>query len=93
MKTLSSLYRDQPQTPLDRAVFWVEYVIRHKGAHHMRSAARDLNIIQFYCLEVISVIIGAIVLLVYIFYTIIRKMFAVLCGKTRGKEGQKLKRQ
>ncbi|KAJ4430001.1 hypothetical protein ANN_22205, partial [Periplaneta americana] len=33
---------DQHDKLLDRAVWWVEYVIRHKGARHLRSAALEL---------------------------------------------------
>lgn len=29
--------RDQPQKPLETAMFWIEYVIRHRGATHMIS--------------------------------------------------------
>lgn len=31
VKQLSSIYTDQPDDPLQRGVYWVEYVIRHKG--------------------------------------------------------------
>ncbi|KAM8701367.1 hypothetical protein ACLKA7_000062, partial [Drosophila subpalustris] len=37
-KELSSRFRDQPTSPLERAVWWTEYVLRHKGAPHMRMA-------------------------------------------------------
>ncbi|CAH2230249.1 jg20001 [Pararge aegeria aegeria] len=30
---------DQPQTPLELAVWWTEYVLRHGGAKHLRSEA------------------------------------------------------
>ncbi|MCP6558995.1 UDP-glycosyltransferase family protein, partial [Klebsiella pneumoniae] len=33
---LSRIHHDQPMKPLDRAVFWVEHVMRHKGAKHLR---------------------------------------------------------
>jgi glucuronosyltransferase len=53
---LSALFRDQPLTPLEQAVFWTEYVIRHKGAPHMRSAALDLTWYQYYLLDVTGVL-------------------------------------
>ncbi|KAJ8248844.1 hypothetical protein GJAV_G00228350 [Gymnothorax javanicus] len=37
MQRLSRLHRDQPMKPLDRAMFWIEFVIRHKGAAHLRT--------------------------------------------------------
>ena len=52
VKAMSKIFRDQPQSPQERGVFWAEYVMRHKGAHHMRSAARQLNFFQYYCLDV-----------------------------------------
>ncbi|KAJ9601569.1 hypothetical protein L9F63_000312, partial [Diploptera punctata] len=49
---LSKLFRDQPLTPMQQAVFWTEYIIRHKGAPHMRSAALDLTWYQYFLLDV-----------------------------------------
>ncbi|XP_034654248.1 UDP-glucuronosyltransferase 2B13 isoform X1 [Drosophila subobscura] len=51
---VSSIFRDRPQAPRKSAVYWIEYVIRHKGAPHMRSAGLDLNWFQFYLLDVIA---------------------------------------
>ena len=75
-KFLSRAFKDQLQTPVERAVFWVEYVIRHRGAHQLRSAARDLNIFQYYCLDVISLIIVMLVTILYILFAILRKISA-----------------
>jgi hypothetical protein len=46
------VFLDQPQTPLDRAVYWTEYIIRHSGALHIRSAALDLTWYQVKLLDV-----------------------------------------
>uniref|UniRef100_A0A8C6V068 UDP glucuronosyltransferase 1 family, polypeptide A1 n=1 Tax=Neogobius melanostomus TaxID=47308 RepID=A0A8C6V068_9GOBI len=54
MQTLSSLHHDRPVPPLDLAVFWTEFVMRHKGADHLRVAAHDLNWIQYFCLDVLA---------------------------------------
>ncbi|MCI4379462.1 hypothetical protein PGIGA_G00228630 [Pangasianodon gigas] len=37
MKRLSRLLRDTPVQPLDNAMFWIEFVMRHKGAAHLRT--------------------------------------------------------
>jgi glucuronosyltransferase len=57
-KELSSIYRNQPQTPVERAVFWTEYVMRHKGAAHLRSAARKLNYFQYRSMDVVAFLLA-----------------------------------
>ncbi|KAL2094537.1 hypothetical protein ACEWY4_009256 [Coilia grayii] len=52
MLRLSSLHRDQPIHPLDKGVFWVEYVMRNKGAPHLRSGASSLPWYSYYALDV-----------------------------------------
>ncbi|KAJ9589786.1 hypothetical protein L9F63_027954, partial [Diploptera punctata] len=54
---VARIFRDRPQSALDTAVFWTEYVIRHGGAPQMRSAALDLSNIQYLLLDVIAVIV------------------------------------
>ena len=39
--TLGELLKDDIQTPLERAVFWTEYVLRHGGAKHMESPGKQ----------------------------------------------------
>ncbi|XP_046671751.1 UDP-glycosyltransferase UGT5-like isoform X3 [Homalodisca vitripennis] len=38
-KRVSSIVRDQPMSPADTVVFWVEYVLRHGGAPHLKLAS------------------------------------------------------
>lgn len=37
MKELDELARDQPMEPLEKAVWWIEYVIRHNGTKHLNN--------------------------------------------------------
>lgn len=46
------LLRDQKETPLERGIYWTEYVIRHKGAYHLQSPSKDLNFFQYYLIDV-----------------------------------------
>ncbi|XP_015126427.1 UDP-glucuronosyltransferase 2B31 isoform X2 [Diachasma alloeum] len=36
IKKLWTIFRDRPQHPLDEAIWWSEYVIRHKGAPYLQ---------------------------------------------------------
>ncbi|XP_058459802.1 UDP-glucosyltransferase 2-like [Malaya genurostris] len=56
---LSALYRDRPQTAMETACYWIEYVIRHKGAPHMHYQGADLNFFQLYMLDVAVVLLLA----------------------------------
>ncbi|KAF2886561.1 hypothetical protein ILUMI_19611 [Ignelater luminosus] len=54
VKELEELLKDQPMTGIKRAAWWAKYVIRHKGATHLKSAVLDLPDYQSYLLDVIS---------------------------------------
>ncbi|KAF2901096.1 hypothetical protein ILUMI_05091, partial [Ignelater luminosus] len=47
IKELADLANDQPMTGLEKAVWWSEYVIRHKGAKHLRSPLLDIPTYQY----------------------------------------------
>ncbi|KAJ4429921.1 hypothetical protein ANN_22125 [Periplaneta americana] len=72
MEKLSNRLNDQPEKPLDRAVWWVEYVIKHKGTRHLRSAALDLTWHQYLLLDVIAFISVVFIITIWATYRIIR---------------------
>lgn len=37
------LLRDQRNSPLETAIYWTEYVMRHHGAYHLQSPSRNLK--------------------------------------------------
>ncbi|XP_078532390.1 UDP-glucuronosyltransferase 2A1-like isoform X1 [Lissotriton helveticus] len=74
---LSRIHHDQPMKPLDRAVFWIEFVMRHKGAKHLRPAAHNLTWYQYHCLDVFAFLLACLVTAVFI----VMKCCMFLCGK------------
>uniref|UniRef100_A0A671FAZ6 UDP-glucuronosyltransferase n=1 Tax=Rhinolophus ferrumequinum TaxID=59479 RepID=A0A671FAZ6_RHIFE len=56
---LSRIHHDQPVKPLDRAIFWIEFVMRHKGAKHLRPAIHDLTWFQYHSLDVIGFLLAS----------------------------------
>ncbi|XP_054481378.1 UDP glucuronosyltransferase 5 family, polypeptide D1 [Anoplopoma fimbria] len=63
MQRLSHLHRDQPMAPMDQAVFWVEYVMRHKGAPHLRTKAYQMPWYSYYCLDILLLLLTAVTVL------------------------------
>lgn len=63
---LSVLHKDRPIEPLDLAVHWLEFVMRHKGADHLRPAAHDLYWIQYHCLDVIALLVAVVLMIIYL---------------------------
>ncbi|XP_044263532.1 UDP-glycosyltransferase UGT5-like [Tribolium madens] len=63
----SKLFHDQIVSPLDAAIYWIEYVIRHGGAPHLRVAALDLPWYKYLLIDVVAVIASAIITLIFIF--------------------------
>ncbi|XP_063775872.1 UDP-glucuronosyltransferase 2A1-like isoform X2 [Pseudophryne corroboree] len=76
---ISRIHHDQPVKPLDRAVFWIEFVMRHKGAKHLRPASHELTWYQYHCLDVIGFLLVCLFTVLYI--TV--KILSFCCRKCR----------
>ncbi|KAM9678017.1 LOW QUALITY PROTEIN: UDP-glucuronosyltransferase 2B31-like [Trichechus inunguis] len=63
---LSAIHHDQPIKPLDRAVFWIEFVMRHKGAKHLCPAALSLTCYQYHSLVVIGFLLACVQVLLFL---------------------------
>ncbi|XP_047463710.1 UDP-glucuronosyltransferase 2A3-like [Mugil cephalus] len=86
MQRLSRLHRDQPMTPMDQAVFWVEYVMRHKGAAHLRTEAYKMPWYSYYSLDVLLVLLTAVTVLLYSTLAIFRFLCCGRKRKTKSKQ-------
>ncbi|XP_063367359.1 UDP-glucosyltransferase 2-like [Cydia amplana] len=69
---LRDIFLDRPLSPLDTGVYWIEYVLRHKGAGHLRSPALDLHPAQLMLLDVIALSVALTILLTFILYILFR---------------------
>ncbi|XP_010594015.2 UDP-glucuronosyltransferase 2B17-like isoform X3 [Loxodonta africana] len=63
---LSAIHHDQPVKPLDRAVFWIEFVMRHKGAKHLRPASLSLTWYQYHSLDVIGFLLACVAIVTFL---------------------------
>ncbi|KAJ1520344.1 hypothetical protein ONE63_004542 [Megalurothrips usitatus] len=60
MQRVKQTLRDQKETPLERAVWWVEYVARTGGAKHLRSPALRLRWYELWMLDVLAAAAAAV---------------------------------
>jgi len=71
-KIRSKIFKDSHMTPMDRAVYWVEYVLRHDGASHLISSNGVLNYNQYFLVDVCFVIISTTAISVLLIAMIIK---------------------
>lgn len=62
MKLISKRYRDQPESPLDRATFWVEHVLRNGNPDYLDLKSRDMPLYQVAGLDLLLLFISTLVL-------------------------------
>ncbi|XP_053676279.1 UDP-glucosyltransferase 2-like [Anopheles nili] len=87
------LYKDRPMGALETGVFWVEYVIRHRGAPHLHYQGADLNTFQLVLLDVFAVL-GAVLYVVFKIISFVgRKVKHALFGKPSSNQQTKRKQK
>ncbi|XP_067236177.1 UDP-glucuronosyltransferase 2C1-like isoform X1 [Chanodichthys erythropterus] len=87
MQRLSRLHHDQPMKPLDRAVFWIEFVMRNRGAPHLRAQSFRMSWIEYHCIDVIFTLLMIFVLSCFVIFSIIKYLcFKVLFKKKMKSE-------
>lgn len=81
MQQASTLFKDRPQSAMDTAIYWVEYVIKHKGAPHLRTVGSDLRWYEYFLLDVVMVFIGIVLVAVFLIYCAIMFIYETLFRK------------
>nr|XP_046241402.1 UDP-glucuronosyltransferase 2A2-like isoform X2 [Scatophagus argus] len=85
---LSSIHHDRPISPLDEAVFWIEFTMRHKGAKHLRVQAHELTWYQYHSLDVLVFLLAIVLSLIFLFIKSCTFCFQRCCGR-KGKTKRK----
>ncbi|XP_068587124.1 UDP glucuronosyltransferase 5 family, polypeptide C1 [Cebidichthys violaceus] len=81
MQRLSGLHRDQPMKPLDTALFWIEFVMRHKGAAHLRTESYRMPWYSYHSVDVMLLLL-TIALFVLLFVAgLVWSCFRLCCKR------------
>uniref|UniRef100_A0A673XLA9 UDP-glucuronosyltransferase n=1 Tax=Salmo trutta TaxID=8032 RepID=A0A673XLA9_SALTR len=85
MQRLSRLHRDVPMEPLDTALFWIEFVMRHKGAAHLRTESYRMPWYSYHSVDVVLILLAVVSVLILLLVAIVRYLSIRSCLKRKIK--------
>ncbi|XP_005243179.2 2-hydroxyacylsphingosine 1-beta-galactosyltransferase [Falco biarmicus] len=76
---LSEIHKDQPGHPVNRTVYWINYILRHNGAQHLRAAVYSISFYQYFLLDIAFVVlVGAACL-----YSVLARITKFICKQSK----------
>ena len=78
---ISSLLKDRQRTPLQETVDWIEYVLRHDGAPHLRPQVFNIPWYQYYLLDVMAFLVTIVTLVVMVIRLTCKCLCRVCCKR------------
>lgn len=88
-KALARTFNDNIVHPMDEAMFWIEYVIRSKGAEHLKSKAVHMAWFSYLMFDILIVPFIAIAIV----YFAVKAMFARKINKSQTIMSDKKKKK
>uniref|UniRef100_A0AAZ3S1R4 UDP-glucuronosyltransferase n=1 Tax=Oncorhynchus tshawytscha TaxID=74940 RepID=A0AAZ3S1R4_ONCTS len=85
-EVLDELHKDVPMEPLDTALFWIEFVMRHKGAAHLRTESYRMPWYSYHSVDVMVFLLTVVLFTLLAFIGIIRCFCCRSCLKMKMKE-------
>lgn len=87
-KQILEILTDDLVNPMDEMMWWIEHVIKFRGAKHLKSHAVNMNWFSYLLFDVFGVLILSVLVTVYLLYAFFKRIF-----KTKSKQNpNKLKR-
>lgn len=82
---VSEIFRDNPIDPMESAMFHIEYVMRHRGADYLKSAATNLTWYEHLLLDIAALFLAATFAIILMIRLLLRSLMR-LCSSRQGKE-------
>lgn len=86
MLKMSQLHHDQPLKPMDRATFWLEFVMRNKGAAHLRTESYKMPWYAYHNVDVLASLLSIAVFLLLAVYGTCKVLCKVVKGGRKEKQ-------
>ncbi|KAH8375032.1 hypothetical protein KR200_011642 [Drosophila serrata] len=90
-RTIAARYRDQPTKPLDNAIWWTHYILRHKGATYMSVEGRELDFFTYHSLDILGFILLASLIILIMCVLFVLKSLRMILQRGGPKKNRKQK--
>lgn len=87
---VSRLFNDRPLSPMDEAVYWVEFIIRN-GGDSLKSAGLHLNWFQYNMIDIALFVLAVTAVLITVVFFVVKKVLFVWIVNTSRSSKKKLK--
>ncbi|CAO1431481.1 unnamed protein product [Diamesa hyperborea] len=77
-QVVSKLFRDKPEKPLDRALWYIEYVLRHPEPNHLQSPTVKLGSFKSNLYDILLFVFGVLFMLGFVAYKIVNTILLKL---------------
>ncbi|KAJ8030026.1 UDP-glucuronosyltransferase 1-2 [Holothuria leucospilota] len=74
----SDIHHDLPMTPLERAVYWIEHVMKF-GDQHLRPRSADMSFIELYMIDVAVFLLFVLFIVLYIDFLVLKICYKCCC--------------
>ncbi|XP_017771338.1 PREDICTED: UDP-glucuronosyltransferase 2C1-like, partial [Nicrophorus vespilloides] len=81
IRSASDIFKNQPMNPMEKAVFWVEHFVKHKGAKHMK--IRKMPWYQYMLLDVFAFILTILSVFFLFIYLVIKLISSLIKRKLK----------
>ena len=86
LERVHSLYTDREMKPVEKAVWWIEYVCRHQGADILQSIGENVPFYQYHHLDIVLFVTSILLVLVIIFVFTCKLCCQFCCRKNKAKK-------
>jgi len=83
MKKLSAQFKDTKERPVEKAAWWVEFVIRNNGTGFLKPKSMHLSLYQAWNLDILAAGVLSLVIVLYINYKILKLCCSCCCSRFR----------
>lgn len=79
------ILEDQPLKGVDKAVWWIEYVLRHGDVSHLRSPAAKMSFFEYFMIDVVLFLLFIVIAVYFVIVKLVSTVKNIIIYKSANK--------